>query len=77
MRLANPGTEPLVIDHLRVIESPGYRQGTIERLRRLVNSGGITDVAVLHEHDNRCCRQEPWPLSNVRLLTALATEEER
>jgi hypothetical protein len=48
------------VDHLRLVR----RQPTeMKRFRNIVLGtmpGEVSELRVVHEHDNRCCRREPW-----------------
>jgi hypothetical protein len=72
----------LHLDHLRYLRNQPYRRRVHARLRRLVaeRRGKVADPDVLHvlrEVDDRCCRREPWALTYVLILQALAADGER
>jgi hypothetical protein len=67
-------TQPtVVIDHLRYSKVRSYRRRTHARIRRLVaeRPEGLSNWTVLHEHNDSCCRREPWLVTNARLIQAL------
>jgi len=58
-------------DHMRLVN----RQPTeMSRFRSWVLSaapGEFAEVIVTHEHDGRCCRQEPWNETASKIIEAL------
>ncbi len=69
----------LQLDHRRYIQSQAYRREVHARLRKLIaeKPGAMSQLAVVHEADGRCCHREAWPVSYAALLGALAADGER
>ena len=55
----------LRLDHWQLITSRDYM---LDRARLLMLPGEVVMTTVLHEHDDRCCRTEPWGRTLRRLL---------
>ncbi len=67
------------IDHLGYLSSRQHRRQVALALRRLMRSGrrqGI-ELVVTHEHDDRCCALEEWPVTALRIQNALALDGDR
>lgn len=69
----------LELDHLRYLKNRVYRRRVRARLRRLIaeEKGRLSQMDVLHEADDRCCRREPWAVTYTSLLAELAADGER
>ncbi len=69
----------LSLDHLHYLRNQTYRRRLNARLRRLIaeEPGKVSRLTVVHEHDDRCCRREPWRDTYVRLIAALHDDGER
>ncbi|MBJ7596505.1 hypothetical protein [Candidatus Nephthysia bennettiae] len=65
------------VDHLRCLLNPTYRARTHARLVRLAieERGKVASLAVIHEHDNRCCRREDWSITLRKLIAAEEEDE--
>jgi hypothetical protein len=61
----------ITFDHLKLVR----RQPTeVARFRRFLLSalpGDVTDVAILHEDDGRCCRRETWEATAEAIALAV------
>jgi hypothetical protein len=59
------------VDHLRLVR----RQPTeVKRFLKFIlgtTPGRVDEMRVMHEHDNSCCRKEPWR-DTARKLTEAA-----
>lgn len=71
-------TQALTLDHLRYVRNRTYRRRALGRLRRFIaeGRGTVARLEVWHEHDHRCCRREPWPITYRALLLALRDDGE-
>jgi hypothetical protein len=71
---ANPRGEPLIVDHLKAIKVDAYRARVVRRLRQIAEGRAVPyDMTVIHEHDDRCCRREPWRVTMSGLLAETET----
>jgi hypothetical protein len=67
----------IVFDHLKLVRR---NLTELARYRRFVlgaTRGELTEIAIAHEHDNRCCRLEPWPITQARILAAILPPEQK
>jgi hypothetical protein len=56
-------------DHLKLVRRDLGEVARFSSWLRSATPGELCEVQVLHEHDGRCCRQEPWP-TTYRTLSA-------
>jgi hypothetical protein len=61
------------LDHLTYVSDRRYRWQVHTSLRR-ASDGRLTEVAVLHEGDELCCRLETWDVTAKRVMLALAED---
>lgn len=69
----------LELDHMRYIRRQDYRRELHARLRRLIaeEPHAVSQMNVMHEANNSCCRREPWPTTYSNLMGALRADGER
>jgi hypothetical protein len=67
----------VVFDHLKLARR---NLTELARYRRFVLGcarGEVTEFAVEHEHDGRCCRVEPWPTTNAFIVGAILPQGQK
>jgi hypothetical protein len=58
----------MIFDHLKLVRRNDHE---LRRFRAYVSNlqGGHAEaMAVEHEHDDSCCREEPWPETLRRIM---------
>ncbi len=55
------------LDHMRLVRR---RRTEVERFQRLFRDvvPGISDLTILHEADDSCCKREPWLTTFAQLF---------
>jgi hypothetical protein len=64
----------ITFDHLKLVRR---NLTELHRYRRFVlgmTRGEVTEIAIEHEADNRCCKLEPWAVTNAYILSAIMPE---
>lgn len=61
-------TDPIVWDHLRLLQDEAYRARVVSHLHTW-SPGVLVDVVAVHEPDQVCCRIETWADTFARILT--------
>jgi hypothetical protein len=61
-------------DHQRLVDDAGYFERTRAKIAKAAKPGDVTELALIHEADNRCCGREPY-LATVNRLTRSAPDE--
>jgi hypothetical protein len=54
-------------DHQRLVRRD---PAEVKKLRAFLGArrGTVSEMAVVHEHDNRCCKRESWPRTLAAVL---------
>jgi hypothetical protein len=69
----------LELDHLKYVRHQAYRRELHLRLRRLMaeEPKAMSQMTVVHDADNSCCRREAWLATYANLIGALQADGER
>jgi hypothetical protein len=60
-----------VIDHDRLRRRDPRELRKLRRFLLGIRRGEVNHLKVMHEHDDRCCRKEPWPVTLSTLTRAM------
>lgn len=61
----------ITFDRMKLVHRDPREMASFRRWVLSGQPGRLEGVVVLHEHDNRCCRREPWNQTAASVINAL------
>jgi hypothetical protein len=58
-------------DHKKLVRRDPKEVARFQRWVLIEGQGKLKEMAVLHEHNNSCCRKEPWRVTLASLVRGL------
>lgn len=62
------------VSHYAYLHDRKHRREVHAAFHRLAKKKGLQRITVVHRTDGACCELEPWPVTHVRILRALADD---